>query len=314
MKIFVTGGTGRIGRVLVEKLLAKGHSVVLLSRSKEKANELFGSKAVVLEGDLLDVGSVALVEALQKCDVVMHLAALLSFTHSREEIWLENVGGTQKLLDASKKAKIKKFIFMSSCALYHGFEKVVDENTVPKPWGAYGESKLECEKIVKASGLPFVFLRAPAVYGPGFDEGFSTVIKLAKKGKMPLLGSGKNHIALVHVSDLADALILSLSPKVKNDAFIITDGENLTQQEAFGKVLNFVKGKKWLTLPVWLAFFLAHLNTFLSWFGVKRVLLPVHVSVLTEDRRFDISKARKGLGFKPKYDLLKGLESVKGLY
>ena len=53
MRIFVTGGTGRIGRVLVKKLLAKGHSLVLLCRSKEKAFELFGKKARVLEGDLV---------------------------------------------------------------------------------------------------------------------------------------------------------------------------------------------------------------------------------------------------------------------
>lgn len=311
MRVFVTGGTGRVGRVVVEKLLSRKHSVVLLARDLSKARKMFGKRVEVVEGGLLNVGEGVLLAALEKSDVVVHLAALLDFTASRGQVFRENVEATKRLAGACVKANVSKFVFMSSCSIYHGIVGRISEETPPKPYGFYGESKLAAERVVKESRLKYVVLRAPAVYGPGFSEGFGVVVKLASKGLMPVLGSGKNHVALVHVEDLADAIVASVEKKVEGEAFIITDGLDSTQEQALSEVNRVFGGRKLFRLPVFAAFGLAYLNGLLSFFGVKRVLLPVYVETLAEDRLFDVSKARKLLKYKPKYDLRKGVESLR---
>src|SRR3989344_6305114 len=126
-KVLVTGGTGFVGKSLVEKL-SKNYKVRVLARKKQEI-----SGVEIFEGNLLDENDVK--KSLGSVDIVVHLAAMI--LGDEKEIYSFNVKSTENLVNEAIKNRIKKFVFLSS------------ENVMWKGQSAYGESKKKCEDIVK---------------------------------------------------------------------------------------------------------------------------------------------------------------------
>lgn len=311
-KLFVTGGTGRLGCRFVQAALEKGYKVTALVRNPDKAHEVFQELNVELvQGDLTAISQDVLRDAMRGKDVV-HIAAVVDFRASERALHAINVDGTQKMVDAAKAENVQRFVHMSSTGIYHHPRKLpIDETQTPTPLAGYGRTKLEAEQIVQQSGLDYVMVRAPAIYGPGFDEGFKMVINWVKKGKMPIMGNGKNRVPLIHVDDVVQGLMIALENRtIRQDAFIVTSGEELTQEQAIQIVaqkLNVPAPTK--KVPVILAYGMVFLDWLQGLFGKPRKLLKLYVDFLAEDRVFDISKARR-LGFEPKMTLEKGLDGL----
>ncbi len=311
--LFITGGTGRLGRRFIHAALEKGYKVTALVRDTSKAHDVFQEMNVeLILGDLASVSQDVLRDAMRGKDVV-HIAAVVDFRASAGQLRASNVEGTKKVVEAAEAEHVQRFVHMSSTGIYHHPKKLpIDETAEPTPMAGYGLTKLEAEKIVQQSTLDYVMIRAPAVYGPGFDEGFRMVVDWIKAGKMPIIGNGKNRVPLIHVDDVVQALILALeNKKVHRDAFIVTSGEELTQEQAYAIVAKklgvTVPARK---VPVALAYVLVFVDWLKGFLGTKRKLIKLYVDFLAEDRVFDISKAKRELGYEPKIPLEKGLESV----
>lgn len=167
MNVFVTGGAGYIGSVGVEELLNAGHQVTVFDNLSEGHRSAVDERAVFIEGCLGNADQIR--DALQSsgADAVMHFAAnaLVGESMQRpEKYFRNNVANGLNLLEAARRAGVRKFVFSSTCATYGPPETVPITETEPqKPINPYGESKLMFERMLRwyheIHGLEYVALR-----------------------------------------------------------------------------------------------------------------------------------------------------------
>ena len=139
MKALVTGATGMIGGAIVDALLAHGHSVRALVRAAAQVDPLILKGVDLVVGDLGDAESLR--QAVQGVDAVFHAAAALGFRAGAAIMDDVNVGGTERLLAASRAAGVGRFVHISSVAVYGPHEPPIDETTPQQPNDAYGRTK-----------------------------------------------------------------------------------------------------------------------------------------------------------------------------
>ena len=208
-RVLLTGATGFVGSHVAESFVRAGWQVRALVRSVEKARQTLPPPIEVVSGSLED--ETALRIAVRGVDVVVHLAAL---THARteREYHIANVEGTERLLRAALDAtpRPRRFVYLSSLA---AVGPAIDGRGVrtddpPRPLTAYGRSKLAGEAICMRArdAIEMVILRAPAVYGPR-DTDLFHFFKLARTGLIPVPMGPARPLQMVHVSDLARALV-----------------------------------------------------------------------------------------------------------
>jgi nucleoside-diphosphate-sugar epimerase len=189
MAIAITGGTGFVGRALIEQAKAEGVVVRALARQSQPPCEALEWIA----GDLADCQ--ALAELTTGVDAVIHVAGLTSARHAFQ-FEAPNVAGTLAVIEAALTAGVQRLVFVSSL-------------TAREPsLSAYGASKALAERLVMASGLDWTIVRPPAVYGPR-DKDMLELFRAAKWGVVPTPKGGR--ISLIHVDDLA-VLLLALVP------------------------------------------------------------------------------------------------------
>lgn len=222
MKILVTGGAGFVGSHLVNKLIKKGHKVIVVDNlSAGKKNNL-NPKAKFYK---IDIGSpkISQIFKIERPKIVYHFAAQINVRKSLEEPDEDakiNILGTLNILKNSKKHKVKKFIFPSSVGVY-GESKIfpIKESHSLNPIAPYSIGKLAIEKYLKffhSQGLDSVILRFANVYGPrqtSSGEGGVTAIfinKLLNNEKPIIFGSGKQTRDFLYVEDAVRAAILAL--------------------------------------------------------------------------------------------------------
>jgi uncharacterized protein YbjT (DUF2867 family) len=225
----VTGGTGFVGKHLLRLALSDGYEVRALTRGwKPPENEVSW-----VDGSL--ERSESLLKLCTGADAVIHIAGLIN--GSKAEFEAVNAGGTANLVDAARKAGIRRFIHISSLAARE------------PELSNYGWSKARSERIVAASGLEWTIIRPPAVYGPG-DRETLELFKMAKRGLVALPPEG--HFSLVHVQDLC-RLILSVidEPDTVSETYEPDDGRpEGWEHRHFARTLSRLYGKRATTLSV----------------------------------------------------------------
>lgn len=223
----VTGASGFIGRALTLRLAAAGTPVLAQVREPARAPDLAGVPGVeVVRGDLRDPAPMR--ELVARAGIVYHLAGLTS-ARSRAEYLAVNAEGTGGLAAAAAAARVPpKFVLVSSLAVAgpHPASKPAREDDPPAPTGAYGESKLLAEELLRrrGTGLRWTIVRPPWVYGPG-DRDTLTLFRLAARGWFPSVRGGCLQVSLVHVRDLVEALVLAGgSPAAEGRVYYVADG------------------------------------------------------------------------------------------
>lgn len=314
MKILVTGATGHLGRHLLKALLAKRHSVRIIARSADEVDALLKGKIQTVQLDLANASEKDFEKALEGIDAVVHAAAIgVVDSPPKSLVKAINVEATRKLVYASVKKRIKRFVFISSSALFHNPTQIpINENQTPTPGNAYGRSKFEAERIIRESGLPYCILRPVVIYGPGFERAFAPLVKAVRKGKMKMIGSGENHFPAVHVSDVVNAILLGLTEKkAVGEAFNVS-GPALTQKQwlaLIAKLLNVEPPEK--RMPLWLALLLARMFEFQAALtGKKPFLTRDNVRRLSSDRVFSTKKIERLLKWKARVSPEAGLKDL----
>ena len=185
MRIAITGGTGFVGAHLIDAALAAGHEVAALTR--REVPERDGLHWI--GGDLQDRS--ALEQLVDGAEAIIHVAGVIS-APTAAEFELGNVAGTLSMLAAATAGGVHRFVHISSLAARE-----------PR-LSLYGDSKRKAEDLVMSSGLDWVVVRPPAVYGPG-DKETLELFRMAKLGLM--LMPPRGHVSVIHVDDLARLLL-----------------------------------------------------------------------------------------------------------
>jgi nucleoside-diphosphate-sugar epimerase len=281
-KIFITGGTGKIGGFLLGSLVDAGYDITLFTRKSSNSDTYPNIKFV--QGDILDPQSYA--RALRGIDTVLHMAAV-THTNSTTKYFDVNARGTRDFVRASEENGVKRFIHISTRA-------------ISPEGGGYSRSKLEAEKYVRESSLDWVILRPSEVYGLGGNEGIELLLgKMDKIPFVPILGTGKYGIAPLHVSDLIGA-ILSVIEKdeLKNRIYTLAGPENFTYSGLVERIMEIKNIRKLkVTVPILPIKVMAWISALL--FG-DRFLIADQVPRLVSDKSSDISLAQEELSFEPK--------------
>jgi len=226
--VFLTGGTGFIGRNLAVKLARRGHHVRCLVRDPAGASWMREHPGLdPVRGDIGDPDSLR--RCLEGAEAVFHLAGVTKAA-SRDEYLRVNGRGTEHVASAVAAAdeRIRKVLLVSSLAVAgpRTAANPAREEDEPGPITWYGESKLLGERLLleRCGHLPWTIVRPPVVYGP-FDRDVFLYFKAAASGFVPLLRGGTMELSLVHVEDLTDAILLAgFSPEAHGKRYYVSDG------------------------------------------------------------------------------------------
>lgn len=321
MKVFVTGGTGFTGGHLVQRLVNDGHEVSALARKTSNTELLKQLGVEIITGDVTDKD--LLKKAINGFDMVYHLAAMYREGGgiSEKPFWDVNVNGTKNMLEASVHANVDRFIHCSTGGVHgHIQNPPADESFPYNPGDVYQESKLEGEKLALdyfARGLPGVVVRPTAIYGPG-DLRFLKLFKSIQTGRFVMIGNGNVLYHLVYIDDLVEGFVLcGKKDNAVGQIFIIGGERYVTMNELVEKIANSLGVKKPkirfpFFRPVWCAALLCEIVCY-----PLRINPPIfrrRVDIFRKNRAFDISKAKKELGYRPQTSIEDGINKTADWY
>jgi len=321
MKILVTGGTGFTGKALVKRLIDEGHEVVSLDYQEGvKTDEIRAWGATVVIGSVTDPAVVE--QCMDGVDIVQHLAAAFRELDVPNSYYDEvNVGGTRIVLESAFAHKVKKFIYCSTCGVHGNVENPPGNEEAPiAPGDYYQQTKYDAEPLVNEfckKGMETVILRPSAIYGPGDPERFQMIFKRVNKGSFPMFGSGETLYHPLYIDNLVDALMLSMEPgKGVGEVYLIADEEYISIETLVRKTAKAlaveVKIPHYPILPLVAA---GHIcEKVCKPFKVTPPIFPRRVDWFRQNRAFDISKAKRELGYEPKIDLDEGLKRTGKWY
>ena len=226
--IALTGATGFIGQYLLKELPKRGYRVRVLLR---RPSVLPQGQASAVIGDLARPYNMA--EALAEVDAVIHTAGLASTMSGvpEDDYRLFNTEATVSFAKAAQRARVKRFVFLSSIRAQSGptCEGTLTEEREPRPTDAYGRSKLAAEQGLAATDLDWVALRLALVYGPGVEGNMAKLIKLARsRYPLPLAGLKSEH-SLLGLDNLVEAVdrVLAADAPLRRP-LIVADPKPLT--------------------------------------------------------------------------------------
>jgi nucleoside-diphosphate-sugar epimerase len=301
MNIFITGISGFLSINLVRFLLNKGYAklsgidlVDFDYPERDKIN--------FLQGDIRHREQVRAI--IQGADVVIHTAAALPL-YTPEEIYTTDVVGTRIVLEEALAAGAKRFIHISSTAVYGVPDHhPLYEHDPVRGVGPYGEAKIEAEEVClehRQKGLCVPILRPKSFVGPERLGVFAIFYEWASEGKnFPMIGTGKNRYQLLDVEDLCEAihLCMTLEEGLVNDTFNIGAAAFTTFRQDYQAVMDAAGYGKHIigfpAAPVVLALrLLEKLNL--------SPLYPWIYETASKDSFVSIDKARQQLGWQPRY-------------
>ena len=321
--ILVTGGGGFLGRYIVERLLARGDEVTILGRTEHE--DLRKRGVAFVRADLADRDRV--IEACRGRDAVYHVAAKAGVWGSWESYFRPNVKGTRAVLEGCRRHGVGKLVYTSTPSVVFTGESLanVDESL---PYGRnwlchYAHTKALAEEAVLGAndpvGLRTVALRPHLIWGVGDNHLIPRVVDRARKGRLRIVGEGNNRVDIVHVANAADAHLraeaaLDEPGRADGKAYFISQGEPVVLWDWINDLLER------LGIPP-----VEKRISARAAYGIGAVCEAVYALLrkkeeppmtrfvaveLAKDHFFDISAARRDLGYTPAVSTEAGLEEL----
>jgi nucleoside-diphosphate-sugar epimerase len=319
MNILVTGATGFIGRHLVSAL-SKTYSVRCLVRKTSDITPLRDLNVDIAYGDLLVKDSLG--PALDGIDLVYHLAGEV-YSRKKSDYYKGNVLATQNLLEACKEKGTKTIIFLSSIGVYKPATRgtLLTEESECEPLTIYGKTKLEAEALIKGSNIPWVIVRGPIIYGPHQPPVLNRFFLDAfRKGKVNVVGKGNNPRSFCFIANLVDGLMLIPSrPDTNGKIYLLSDNlpytfEDLVRATSMAieqeievvHLPSIIGNISWQIYKLMGKLFSLY---FIELYALKTMQLHWEC---------DISKAKREIGYSPRFTLEMGIKStmdwIKNIY
>ncbi len=236
MKALVTGANGFTGSHLVRALELRGDRVIGLVRKSSNRARLADSQAQLIYGDITDRN--ALRKAMSGVDTVFHTAAYVELgLVNAAEMARVNVEGTRAVMEVAQELGVSKVVYCSTVGIYGDTRgNVIDETfkrTQTNFSSAYDSTKYQAQQIVDqfATQVPVVSIMPSGIFGAD-DPHFRPVMQQFLKGRLKLWAGGDRITGIVHVDDLANAMILAAEKAPIGEHYIISAGD-LTTREMF---------------------------------------------------------------------------------
>jgi 2-alkyl-3-oxoalkanoate reductase len=324
MKVLVTGGSGFVGRALTIKLLERGYEVHSLSRTDPKVLGVHWHSIDLSKLREDSAIQTKLSNILQNTTAVFHTAAKVGMWGKASEFEAMNIYGTQTLLELSQKNNVQVFIYTSSPSVIASGGDLCNVNEdVPYPanyHADYPRTKSIAEQFVlknHSSTFRTLALRPHLIFGTGDTNLIPTIIAKARSGKLKIIGSGNNLCDFSYIEDCIDAHLCALSALQQNadvggQAYFISQGEPYPLWKFINAILTY-SGEKPVTqkIPKSVAAFIATIAEKISSFtGKEPFLTRFLVEEMSTHHYFDISKAKRNLGYAPKYSIDAALEKM----
>ena len=316
MKLLITGAPGWFGTRLVKSLHKRGYIVRCLVLEGEDISDLKRIGAEIIYGDITKPAT--LNHATNEIDIIVHACGIIHPKMFKiSMLYAINRDGTKNILKAAVLNKVKKIIYISSNAAV-GFnkkrDKLLTEKDVPKPYTPYGHSKYQAEKIVqkyqKSGKIETVILRPCWFYGPGQPKRQTTLMKMIQNSRPILFGDGNNLRSMTHIDNLVHATILSIEKTVANgQIYWISDEKPYTMNYIYNTIAKQLKVKiKPKKIPYIVSNIMELTDIILSKLGIY--IIQLHVGgEMVRNITCSVDKAKKELGYEPKFTLEEGMES-----
>lgn len=320
MKVFVTGGGGFLGRVIIRQLLQQGHQVVSYSRQDYPDLRALGVEH--RQGDLAEVRR--LTAAMKDCDAVIHTAAKAGFWGDYQDYYRSNVVGSENVLTACRDNGIGKLVYTSSPSVVHpggqGVEGANESLPYPEHFESfYPQTKSVAERLILAANdanLATVSLRPHLIWGPEDPHFLPRFLARARAGRLKLVGSGEPLVDTVYVDNAAEAHLLALErlqpgAVIAGKAYFITQDEPVSIAHFINSLLQAggmppVKRH----VPAGLAYLLGGvLETVYKGLNLpgEPMMTRFLAHQLSTPHWFDISAARRELGYAPRVSFEEGM-------
>jgi len=322
MKALVTGGGGFLGGAIVRRLHARGDEVRSFSRGDYLELRSLGVETI--QGDLGDPGAVT--SAAQGCDIVFHVAAKAGIWGPYQEYYRANVLGTVNVIAACRSCRINRLVYTSSpSVVFNGQDMEGVDETAPYPRhfeASYPQTKAQAEKLVleaNSDDLAIVALRPHLIWGPGDQHLIPRIIARAKVGALRRIGRRPLLVDSVYVDNAAQAHLLAadrLQPgfPISGKKYFISQGEPRPLWDLINMILEAAG------VPPVTRHISPGLAYAVGWFYEKMYRLlqkkgePPMTRFLARELStahwFDISAARRDLGYEPAISFEEGISRL----
>ena len=313
MKALVTGATGFTGGRLTRFLAERGDDVRALVRDRTKVAVPAGARIEIVEGDLTNAAS--LERAMTGVEVVYNIAA-----HYREAglpaavYRAVNATAVGTIVEIAKRIGVRRVVQCSTVGVHGDVEKPPANEDAPlRPGDIYQETKLEGERIgaeaARKAGVELVIVRPSGIYGPADRRLFKVFGKVAQ-GRFLMLGSGRHFYHVTYIDDLCEGFRLCATmPAAAGRTYILAGGELTTLSQLVTITAEVARvappSRRFPVWPVWLAAGACELVC--APFGISPPLYRRRVDFFRKSRAFDISRARREIGFEPRIGLREGI-------
>lgn len=306
--VAVTGGSGFTGAALIKQLLDEGYKVKALIRNPSTMP--LNERLEIVLGDLGDKG--ALEKLVADTDTVFHIAAMYRSEGRYEEFLEVNFEGTKKLLEASRAAGVRRFIYCSTIGVHGTVDKTPADESAPfNPRDPYQETKLMAEKYcmeMHGKGIEVAVIRPCGIYGPG-DTRMLKMFRMIDKGMFFFVGDARPNFHPVYIDDLVQGFILAMRvPGAAGEVFIIGGPRYLPLREYVATAAHAIGTRPpGFTIPYPIMSIAAAACEWLCKpLGISPPLHRRRLTFFKHNRAFSTDKAKRVLGYQPQVDLDEG--------
>ena len=325
MQAAVTGGTGFLGEAIVRLLAPQAESVRVLVRRPEADDRIRVLGGEPVRGDL---GNPAGFRSLFRAgDVVFHCAARVEMTGKWEDFRRTTVEGTRCVLDAALRCGPRRFVYVSSAAVYS--KKAAANGPVsagrtaarPARYNLYGRAKIEAEQVVRSecqrAGCSWVILRPVFIYGPGNRVLVRNFSRLAARGHLFVVGPGDNRISTAYIDEAAEAVVLAgLHPKAHGRIYDVASDEAVNQIDFLNTTADALgMPRPERHVPIRLAFAAAWAADVVARLpGREPAFTRAMVDLMSTDQVVDAGLLREELGWQHKTRFAEGMRRMHEWY
>ncbi|MCP9496441.1 MAG: NAD(P)-dependent oxidoreductase [Pyrinomonadaceae bacterium MAG19_C2-C3] len=293
--VLVTGGSGFFGELLKKRLLEDGMKVVNIDLEEDHFSH---PQLVSIKGDIRNTQTLEKIYAEHQFDCVFHCAAILAYAvKDHDFLWTSNVEGTRNIAEFTKKYKVPKLVFTSTCCLWaHNVERPVMETDEPNPVDIYGKSKWAAEKVLLEYAKDFdcIIIRTPTIIERGRLGLLAILFEFIDEGrKVWVVGGGSNRYQFVDAQDLIDACIKGMEYD-GSEVFNVGSDNVKSFREVYNYVIKHANtGARVATLPRTSTLAMMRLAYKL---GVSP-LGPYQYKMIAENFMFDTTKIKQKMNW-----------------